>query len=119
MSVGLQIAPTVDGGAQRVAPERVAGEDRGLPLLGRQVGRLVGVHQDLVEDDRALGVDVGGAQGRVPHDLAQDVEPEREVLGQQPDVEGGVLLGGEGVAVTPHLVERLGDGGGRAGVGCP
>ena len=90
---------------------------RGLTLLRGQVGRLVGVHEDLVEDHRALGVDVGGPQRRLPHDLAQDVEPEWQVLGQQADVEGGVLLGGEGVAVTTDLVEGLGDGDGRTGVG--
>ena len=106
-------------GAERVAPERVAGEQRGLPLLGHQVRRLVGVHQDLVEDHGALGVDVGRAQRGVPHDLAQDVEPERQVLGEQADVEGRVLLGGERVAVAAHLVERLGDGGGRTASACP
>ena len=106
-------APTVDCVPERVPPERVAGEQRGLPLLGHQVRRLVGVHQYLVEDHAALGVDIGGAQGGVPHDLAQDVEPEREVLGEQADVEGRVLLGGECVAVATDLVQRLGDGGGR------
>ena len=40
--------------------------------------------------------------------------PKREVLGQQPDVEGGVLLGGEGVEVAADLVDRLGDGRGRS-----
>ena len=49
-----------------VAPERVVGEERRLPLLRRQVGRLVGVHQDLVEDDGALGLDVVGPQRRLP-----------------------------------------------------
>ena len=99
--------------AQRVAPEGVPREQRGLPLLRHEVRRLVGVHQDLIEDDRAFGVDVGGTQGRIPHDVAEDVEPEREVLGQKPHVEGGVLLGGEGIAVPAHFVERLGDGRGR------
>ncbi len=105
-----------DGGrsAERVAPEGVPGEQRGLPLLLQQVRRFVGVHQDLVEDHRAFCVDVGRTQCRIPHDVAQDVEPERKVLGQKAYVEDGVLLGGEGVAVPAHLVERLGNGRGRA-----
>ena len=100
-------------------PSGWSGKSAACQRSRRQVGRLVGVHQDLVEDDRALGLDVVGPQRRLPHDVAQDVEPERQVLGEQPDVEGRVLLGGEGVAVAAHLVERLGDGRGRALARCP
>ena len=49
-----------------VAPEGVVGEERRLPPLRGQVGRLVGVHQDLVEDDGALGLDVVGAERGLP-----------------------------------------------------
>ena len=100
-----------------VPPEGVSGEERGLPSLPRQVGRLVGVHQDLVEDDGALGLYVVRAQRRLPHDVAQDVEPERQVLGEQPDVERRVFLGGEGVAVAAYFVELFGDGRGGAPLG--
>ena len=94
---------------ERVAPERMVREERALPALGGQVRRLVGVHQDLVEDHRALCLDVVGAQRRRPHDVAQDVEAERQVVREEAHVEGRVLLRGEGVAVTAHLVELLGD----------
>ena len=103
--------------AEGVAPERVLGEERRLPPFRGQVGGLVGVHEDLVEDDGALGLDVVGAQRRLPHDVAQDVEAERQVLGEQPHVEGRVLLGGEGVAVAADLVELFGDGRGGAPFG--
>ena len=86
-------------------PSGVPGKSAACHRSAGQVGRLVGVHQDLVEDDRALGLDVVGAQRRLPHDVAQDVEPEREVLGEQPHVEGRVLLRREGVAVAADLVE--------------
>ena len=43
--------------------------------------------------------------------------PSDEVLGEEPDVEGRVLLRGEGVAVAAHLVELLGDGRGGAPLG--
>ena len=101
-------------GAQGVAPERVAGKQRGLPALPGQVGRLVGVHQDFVEDDVALGLHVRGTQGRLPHDVAQDVQTQREVLGEQAHVEGRVLLRRERVAVPAHLVQGFCDGRGRA-----
>ncbi len=39
----------------------------------------------------------------------EDIEPERKVVGEQADVEGRVLLGGEGVHVPTDLVDRLGD----------
>ena len=72
------------------------------------------MHQDLVQDDQPLGIQVGRAEGRPPHDVGEDVQAQREVLGQQADVEGGVLLGGEGVEVAADLVDRLGDGRGRS-----
>ena len=87
----------------------MVGEQRRRALLGGEIGGLVGVHEDLVQDHLALGLDVVGTQRRVRHDGAEDVEPEGEVLGEQADVERRVLLGGEGVHVTADLVDRLGD----------
>ena len=85
-----------------------------LPAFAGQVCGLVGVHQDLVQDHAALGLDVLGTQGRGADDLAQDIEPQVQVIREQADVEGRVLLRGERVAVAAHLVECLGDGGGGA-----
>ena len=49
-----------DSAVPRVSrPSGWSGNSGGLPALRGQVGRLVGVHQDLVEDDVALGLDVG------------------------------------------------------------
>jgi hypothetical protein len=93
-----------------LAAKRVVGEERRRALLCSLVGGLVGVHEDLVEDDQPLGVEVRGPQRRRPHDVGEDVQSQGEVLGQQPDVKGRVLLGGEGVEVAAHLVDRLGDG---------
>jgi hypothetical protein len=104
-------------GAEHLATQRVPGEQAGRALLGRLVRGLVGVHEDLVQDDLALGIEIEGPQRRPPHDVGQDVEAQRHVLGQEADVERGVLLGGEGVEVASHLVHRLGDGGGRPVVG--
>ena len=49
----------------------------------------------------------------------QDVEPEVEVVGQQADVEGRVVLGREGVHVAADRVDRLGDRGAPTGSACP
>ena len=45
--------------------------------------------------------------------------PELDVLGQQPDVEGRVLLGRVGVHVAPDLVDLLGDLAAPCGRACP
>ncbi len=50
--------------AQHLPPERMVGEEQGRALLGGLVRRLVGVHQDLVEDHLPLGLEVGGPEGR-------------------------------------------------------
>jgi len=97
------------GCAEHLTPEGMLGEHRSGALLGCEICSLVGVHQDLVEYDLAFGLDVFTAQRRIGHDRAEDVESEAQVLGEQPYVEGRVLLRGEGVHVAAHLVDRLGD----------
>ena len=99
---------------EHFSAEWMIGEEGGRALLRRLLGRLVGVHEDLVEDHLAFGVEVRGAQRRLPHDVREQFETEVEALGEQPDVEGGVLLRGVGVEVTADLVDGLGDRGGRA-----
>jgi hypothetical protein len=69
-------------GAEDLAAQGVLGEHRRRALLRREVRRLVGVHQDLVQDDLAFGVDVVHPQRGLGHDGAQHVEAEREVVGQ-------------------------------------
>ena len=65
------------GRPEGVTAQGMIREQRPEAPLDDQVARLVGVHQDLVEDHRPLRVEVGRAEGRGPHDLAQDVEAER------------------------------------------
>ena len=68
--------------AQHVPAERVVGEQGLEEHLVHEVGGLVGVHQDLLEDHLALGLDLVGPEGRLPHDVGEDVEAELEVLRQ-------------------------------------
>ena len=48
-------ARTVCAEPSVLAPKAVVGEERLVPELGRLIHGLVGVHEDLVEDHRALG----------------------------------------------------------------
>jgi hypothetical protein len=57
-----------------LAPQRVVGEQRRRALLGRLVRWLVGVHEDLVQDDLTFGLEIDGSERRSPHDVRQDVE---------------------------------------------
>ena len=97
-------------GAQHIPTERVAREESGREPVVDEVGGLVAVHQDHLEDHLTLGLELVWTQGRRPHDVAQHVEPEIEVLGQKAHVERRVLLGREGVHVTSDGVDGLGDG---------
>ena len=99
-----------DGPAERgVGAPGLLGEE----LVDDVVGVVV-VHGDLVEDHVALGLDVVGGQQRAGDHVAEDVDGQRQVLVEDPGVEAGVLLGGEGVELTADLVERDGDVEGRA-----
>ena len=95
--------------AQHLSTQWVAGEQRLGEDFVDEVGRLVAVHQDLFEDHLPLRLDLVGPEGGRPHDVAQDVEPEVEVVAEHPDVERRVLLGGEGVDVAADGVDRFGD----------
>ena len=96
-------------GAEDRTADGVVGEERLAEQVVDEVVGLVLRHQDLLEDHRPLGLDLVGPERRRPHDVAQDPEPEVEVLGQQPELEDRVLLGREGVQVAADLVDRLGD----------
>ncbi len=61
----------------------MAGEHGVGPALVDDVAGVVVVLQDLLEDDLALDLDVVGGQRRVQHSVAQQLEPEGGVVGQQ------------------------------------
>ena len=98
--------------AERVVREQRLAEEGDHPVVGRVL-----LHGDLLEDHLALGLDLVGPEGRRPEDVAEDVEPEDELPGREARVVRRVLLGGEGVHLAAHGVDRLGDLGGRAGLG--
>jgi hypothetical protein len=79
-------------------------------LLGEEVVhhvvRVVVVHGDLVEDHVTLRLDVLGREQRGGDHVAEDVDGEVQVVVEDPRVEAGVLLGGEGVELTADRVQR-------------
>ena len=90
-----------DRPAERGVAPRLVGEQVVHDVVG-----VVVVHRDLVEDHVALGLDVGLGDGRGGHHVAEHVDRGAEVLVEDPGVEDGVLLGGEGVELAAHRVER-------------
>ena len=77
------------------------------------------MHGDLVEDHLALGLDVVGGDRRGGDHVAEHVDRQRQVLVEDPRVEAGVLLRGEGVELTAHLVELDRDVQRGPASGCP
>jgi hypothetical protein len=69
--------------AQHLPAERVAGELRLGEHAEDAVVRRVLLHQQLLEDDLALGLQVLGAEGGTRDDVAQQVEAEVEVTGRE------------------------------------
>src|SRR6185437_8363916 len=74
-------------------------------------------HRDLFEHDAALDVDVAPGDGRVQHDVADDVDGQRQIAVEHGRVEAGVLLLGERVELAADSVHGRGDVERRACVG--
>ena len=84
-------------GAEGLEPEAVVGEQR---LQQAGVHDVVGgvlVHEDLLEDDLALGVDLGRPEGGRADHVDEQVEPEGQLARRQPGV----------VAVCSRLVKAF------------
>src|SRR5437588_2425329 len=96
-------------GREHLAPGRMLWEQGFGEQVVDELRGLVLVHQDLLEDHLALGLELVGAERRRTDDVAQDVEAEVEVVVEQARVEGRVLLGGEGVHLAAHRLHRLRD----------
>jgi len=95
----------LDGPGDRTSERGVLPEGLGREQVVHHVVGVVVVHRDLVEDDVALGVDVlGGDQGVGDH-VAEHVHRQVQVHVEDPCVEAGVLLGGEGVELAADGVQ--------------
>ena len=70
---------------------------------------VVVVHGDLLEDHATLGLDVGRPDQRRGDHVARARRRRPAGPVEHPRVEAGVLLGGEGVHLPAHGVERRGD----------
>ena len=106
-----------DLGRRRVGDHRRAADDRAAERVLAEHGlaehvehlllRIVLVHRDLLEDHRALGVDV--VERRAEHHVGHHVERLGEVLVDHAGVDRGRLLAGAGVELGAHRVEDLVD----------
>ena len=93
-----------DGPAKRVpGPEALREE------IVDQIVRGVLDHLDLLEDDRLLLLDILRGEARVPQDVGQEVDGERQVLVEHAHVEAGLLLGRERIHLSAHRIDRPGD----------
>ena len=97
------------GRAQDRAAERLAGEGGLLEQIEHQVVRRVLDLADLLHDDAALARELGLVERRVLQDVGQQVDRERQVVGQHAGVVGGVLARGVGVELAADVLDRLGD----------
>ena len=89
----------------RAAEPRLA-EDLGRDRLSRELGRIIGVHGDLVQDHRPLGVHILRRDQRVSDHVGEHVEGELGVTVQHASVEAGVLLGRVRVELAAYGLDR-------------
>ena len=87
-------------------------------LVDEIVGRVLD-HLDLFEDDLLLALDVVRAECRIPDDVGEDVDGQRQMLVEHLDVVAGVFLRGERVELAADRIDLLRDVFGGAAVRCP
>ena len=90
-------------------PQRMVGPESLREELVDEVVRHVLDHLDLFDHDLLLALDIVGCERRVPYDVGEDVDGEREVFVEDFDVVARVFLGGEGVELAADRVDRLRD----------
>ncbi len=85
----------------------------GMHLEGEGVDLLLKVERREVlraltfrDDDRPLALYLSGIEERMAHPIGLEVDDEREMLGRQDLMVGGVILGGEGVPVAAQPLDR-------------
>src|SRR5215471_11488791 len=90
--------------AQRMILPEVLSED-----FVDEVVRVVLVHLDLFENDAPFADDVLGIKYRAKHQVAEDIERNRQMLIQDLDVETDAFLGGKSVHIPTDGVDLAGD----------
>ncbi len=95
--------------AEHLAPQRVIAPQRLVRQRQHAVVALVLGLVELLEDDLALALHVVDVERRGGDHVGEQVEPHLGGGGRHPGVEGGVLVGGVGVELAAHRLDRLGD----------
>ncbi len=103
--------------AQHRTAHRLVGKRALLEIIEDDVvGRVVCL-ADLLQDHRALALELGRVEARIHQDVGEDVERERHILLQHLGVIGRALARGIGVEVAADRLDLLGDGAGAAPLG--
>src|SRR5438874_3114295 len=105
------------GTAEHRTPHRLLGKGALLEIIEDDVVRRVVRLTDLLQDDGALALKLGGVEARMQQDVGQDVERERHVLFQHLGVIGRALARGIGVEMAADRLDLLGDVPGAAPFG--
>ncbi|GMA96750.1 hypothetical protein GCM10025881_35740 [Pseudolysinimonas kribbensis] len=105
------------GAAPDGPPERVVAEDGLEQPLPHDIRRIVVGRRELLEDDPAFALELLGVENRRGDHVGQHGHGHRQVDVAHLGVVTGVLLRGQGVVLSAHLVEAHGDVEGRAGRG--
>ena len=106
-------------GAEGLAAERVLGVEA---LVERGEHEVVGgvlAHEDLLDDDLTLGVELVGPERRLAHDVGQQAQAGLELGHGQAQVVRRVLAARVGVHLAADGVDRHGDRAGRPLARCP
>src|SRR2546428_11276744 len=100
---GHRLAGSQDRAAERVPLPNLRGEE----IVDDVVGRVL-YHLDLLEDHRLLTLELVGVEERVEQNIRQQIDRERQGLGEYPDVEAGGLLGRKSVHMAADSEHRAG-----------
>src|SRR5262249_18516591 len=86
-----------DGLAQRMVTPEVLDEDFVDEVIG-----IVLIHLDLFQNYAEFTADILGIENRIQHQVAQNVERDRQVLIENFDVEANAFFGGKGIHVAAN-----------------
>ena len=98
-------------------PSGCVPEDGGDEMFVGDVGGVVAVHRDFLEDDVAFLLHLLRVQDGAGDHVRDDVDGHRQVRVQHPGEVAGAFLGGGGVGFPADLIEGRGDFQGRAPLG--
>ena len=99
------------------APEGLIGIADFMQPVEDDVIRRIQRLTDFLQDDMALGLDIGLAEHGVQHDVGDHVQGHHHIARQDAGIIGCHLAAGIGVDIAAHILDLFGDPQGRAPAG--